>query len=83
MGARARARTGASWPPPPCIALPLDEASVKVRAAPAGDDEADLADLDRWAGVLPVRTEFGEPDPCPTVPSDHEVPAHVAGRRPR
>lgn len=65
------------------IAVPLDEASVKVRAAPPGDDEADLADVDRWAGVLPVRTEFGAPEPCPTVPDGQAVPTHVAARRPR
>ncbi|MGI5128878.1 pyridoxamine 5'-phosphate oxidase family protein [Pseudonocardia sp. CA-107938] len=63
------------------LALPLDEASVKVRAEQAGDDEADLADLDRWAGVLPVHTVFGAPEPCPTVPADFPVPAHVAERR--
>jgi nitroimidazol reductase NimA-like FMN-containing flavoprotein (pyridoxamine 5'-phosphate oxidase superfamily) len=63
------------------LALPLEEASVKVRAEQAGDDEADLGDLDRWAGVLPIRTEFGPAEPCPTVPADHPVPAHVAERR--
>lgn len=65
------------------IALALDEASVKVRAAPPSDDEDDLADTARWAGVLPVRTVFGEPQPCPTLPTDHPTPAHVTARRPR
>jgi len=63
------------------FALPLTEASVKVRAEAPSDDEADLGDLDRWAGVLPVRTEFGTPEPCPTVPTEYPVPEHVADRR--
>lgn len=33
--------------------MPLDEASVKVRAAPPKDDEADMA-ADLWAGVAPL-----------------------------
>jgi len=63
------------------FALSLAESSVKVRAGAPSDDEDDLGDLDRWAGVLPVHTVFGEPEPCPTVPADHPVPAHVAHRR--
>lgn len=46
------------------LAIPLDEASVKVRTGPPGDDEEDYA-LDVWAGVVPVRQEFGEPLPDP------------------
>jgi len=58
----------------------LDEASVKIRSGPPGDDEADVAAGGRWAGVLPVRTVFGQPEPCPTLPAGAPVPAHVAGR---
>jgi nitroimidazol reductase NimA-like FMN-containing flavoprotein (pyridoxamine 5'-phosphate oxidase superfamily) len=36
------------------LALPLDEASAKVRAEPPVDDDADHA-LDVWAGVVPPR----------------------------
>ncbi len=64
------------------LAVALDEASVKVRAAGPSDDEEDLAALDVWAGVLPVRTVFGPPQPCPTVPAAMPVPAHVAERAP-
>ncbi|WP_030171498.1 pyridoxamine 5'-phosphate oxidase family protein [Spirillospora albida] len=48
------------------LALPLDEASVKVRQGPPNDDEPDLA-LDVWAGVLPVRQVFGTPEPDPAL----------------
>jgi uncharacterized protein len=56
------------------LALPLDEASAKVRAGPPLDDEEDYA-MDVWAGVIPLRTSAGTPLPDPrldaaTAPSD-------------
>ena len=42
------------------IALPLTEASAKIRTGPPVDDEPDYA-LDVWAGVIPIRLEKGEP----------------------
>lgn len=42
------------------IALPLAEASAKVRTGPPVDEEADYA-LDVWAGVVPVALVKGEP----------------------
>lgn len=62
------------------VALDLAEASVKVRNGPPGDDDADIAAGGRWAGVLPVRTTFGEPQPDPTLDGDAEVPEHVRTR---
>lgn len=66
------------------LALDLAEASVKVRTGPPGDDEADLpapGDADPvWAGVLPISTVLGEPEPCPLLPPGTAVPARV-GRR--
>ena len=44
------------------LALELDEVSAKVRTGPPLDDEEDYK-LPVWAGVVPVRTQFGEPDP--------------------
>jgi hypothetical protein len=63
------------------FAVDLGEAAVKIRTGPPGDDEEDIAEGGRWAGVLPVRTTFGEPLPCPTLPADAPVPDHVATRR--
>lgn len=56
------------------LALPLDEASAKIRSGPPVDDEEDYA-LDVWAGVIPVRTSAGAPLPDPrldagTAPSE-------------
>lgn len=44
------------------FALPLNEASAKVRSGPPVDDEEDYA-LDTWAGVIPLATTAGEPAP--------------------
>ncbi|MFL6215718.1 MAG: pyridoxamine 5'-phosphate oxidase family protein [Blastocatellia bacterium] len=42
------------------LALPLVEASAKIRTGPPIDDEEDHA-LPVWAGVLPLRLTTGEP----------------------
>ena len=59
------------------LALPLAEASVKARAGGPSDDDEDYA-LDYWAGVLPVRTTTGPPEPDPLLRPGIEVPAHIA-----
>jgi uncharacterized protein len=61
------------------LALDLAEASVKVRSGPPGDDDDDIAAGGRWAGVLPVVTTFGEPEPDPTLRRE-ETPDHVRNR---
>lgn len=43
------------------VAVPLDEASAKVRTGPPHDDDTDLA-LDVWAGVVPVSLVRGSPE---------------------
>lgn len=48
------------------LALPLDEASAKIRTGPPVDDEEDYA-LDTWAGVIPMRTDAGAPLPDPRL----------------
>ncbi len=56
------------------VRLDLDEVSAKRRAAGPDDDEADLG-LPYWAGVVPVTTVHGAPEPGPatTVP----LPAYL------
>jgi nitroimidazol reductase NimA-like FMN-containing flavoprotein (pyridoxamine 5'-phosphate oxidase superfamily) len=44
------------------LALPLEEASAKVRTGPPLDDEEDY-ELPIWAGVVPVSTAIGVPVP--------------------
>jgi hypothetical protein len=66
------------------LALDLAEASVKIRTGPPGDDEVDLAatgDPDPvWAGVLPITTVLGTPEPCPLLPEGVTVPGRVRNR---
>jgi nitroimidazol reductase NimA-like FMN-containing flavoprotein (pyridoxamine 5'-phosphate oxidase superfamily) len=60
------------------LAVPLDEASAKVRTGPPKDDEADI-ELAIWAGVLPLDTQPGPPDPSPDLAPGIDVPASVTG----
>jgi nitroimidazol reductase NimA-like FMN-containing flavoprotein (pyridoxamine 5'-phosphate oxidase superfamily) len=47
------------------LAMPIDEAAVKVRTGPPSDDDSPDADLPAWAGVVPLVTSFGSPEPSP------------------
>ncbi|MGH2988220.1 MAG: pyridoxamine 5'-phosphate oxidase family protein [Solirubrobacterales bacterium] len=62
------------------LALPLDEASAKVRAGPPVDEEDDL-DLHVWAGVVPMRLVRDEPVPAPDLREGIEVPGYLRGDR--
>jgi uncharacterized protein len=62
------------------LAVDLTEASVKVRSGPPADDAADIAEGGRWAGVLPVRTVFGTPEPSPDLEPATGIPEHVLRR---
>jgi nitroimidazol reductase NimA-like FMN-containing flavoprotein (pyridoxamine 5'-phosphate oxidase superfamily) len=62
------------------LALDLAEASVKVRTGPPVDDDEDVEAGERWAGVLPINTVLASPEPCPLLPADTPIPAHVAAR---
>jgi uncharacterized protein len=59
------------------LELPLDEASAKVRSGPPIDDDEDY-ELPVWAGVLPMSTIVGPPEPDPRLDPAVELPGHVA-----
>jgi len=61
------------------LAVPLDEASVKVRTGPPGDEPEDL-DLPVWAGVVPMAIGFGEPEPDPALRPGITTPHHIRVR---
>jgi nitroimidazol reductase NimA-like FMN-containing flavoprotein (pyridoxamine 5'-phosphate oxidase superfamily) len=61
------------------LALSLEEASVKIRRGAPKDEEADYA-LPVWAGVLPIDTKWGEPQPDPALPKEICIPVHISGR---
>jgi RimJ/RimL family protein N-acetyltransferase/nitroimidazol reductase NimA-like FMN-containing flavoprotein (pyridoxamine 5'-phosphate oxidase superfamily) len=60
------------------FAVPLSEVSAKSRAAGVADEPGDL-DLPHWAGVVPLRTVSGppQPDSAVTVP----VPRYLRPQR--
>jgi nitroimidazol reductase NimA-like FMN-containing flavoprotein (pyridoxamine 5'-phosphate oxidase superfamily) len=47
------------------LAMPIEEASAKVRSGPPDDDDSPDAELDTWAGVVPIVSSFGTPEPSP------------------
>ncbi len=59
------------------LRLPLDEASVKVRAAPVTAEPDDGEDQSVWAGIVPVSVVAGTPETHPGVPPSVPVPASV------
>jgi nitroimidazol reductase NimA-like FMN-containing flavoprotein (pyridoxamine 5'-phosphate oxidase superfamily) len=56
------------------LRLRIDEASAKVRSGPVIDDPDDVS-LPIWAGVLPLRTVAGPPEPDPDNASGLDLPA--------
>ena len=58
------------------FAVPIEEASAKVRTGPPKDDEDDL-ELPVWAGVLPLVTRPGTPEPSPDLLEGIDVPSYV------
>lgn len=61
------------------LALPIEEASAKIRTGPPLDDEEDYA-LDIWAGVLPFAMRAGEPIADPRLSEGVKLPDYL--RRP-
>jgi uncharacterized protein len=47
------------------LALEIDEASAKLRSGGPDDDDSPDAELDTWAGVVPILTTYGAPEPSP------------------
>jgi nitroimidazol reductase NimA-like FMN-containing flavoprotein (pyridoxamine 5'-phosphate oxidase superfamily) len=62
------------------LELPLTEASAKVRSGPPGDEEADYA-LPIWAGVVPITTVYGQPEPDPRLTPGIPQPVPLLGNR--
>ncbi|MET9080399.1 pyridoxamine 5'-phosphate oxidase family protein [Streptomyces sp. NPDC004237] len=62
------------------LALPLDEASVKIRTGAPEDGDGPDAELGLWAGVLPLASAWGAPVTDPALPPNTPVPGHIARR---
>ena len=65
------------------LALPIDEASAKVRTGPPVDEEEDY-ELGCWAGVIPLRETAGAPIDDPRLEPGITPPSYASAyRRPR
>jgi uncharacterized protein len=62
------------------LAIPIDEASAKVRSGGPADDEEDYA-LATWAGVIPLRSNACAPEPDPRLRAGIAPPPYVTGYR--
>jgi nitroimidazol reductase NimA-like FMN-containing flavoprotein (pyridoxamine 5'-phosphate oxidase superfamily) len=59
------------------LAIPIDEASAKIRAEGPVDDEEDYA-LGAWAGVIPLMTATGALEPDSRLRAGIAPPAYVS-----
>jgi uncharacterized protein len=62
------------------LALPLEEASVKIRTGPPSDGDSPDSALGLWAGELPLATTWQPPVPDPALPPGTPIPAHISSR---
>ena len=58
------------------LKLKITEASAKIRTGPPKDEKVDY-DLDIWAGVIPIETNYGKPIPDPELKSGIVIPTSV------
>ena len=79
-GADARPPNDMEYKETAIFALPLDEASAKIRTGPPLDPDEDLA-LDVWAGVLPIHVAAGDPEPAPDLKPGIGPPSYVTDYR--
>jgi uncharacterized protein len=49
------------------LAMPVDEASAKIRSGPPEDGDGPDGGLSIWAGTVPLETTWGEPVPDPSL----------------
>jgi uncharacterized protein len=59
------------------LAMTIKDAVVKVRSGPPDDGDSPDAATDIWAGVIPIVTSFGVPQPSPELRVGIPVPASV------
>ena len=65
------------------LALPIEEASAKVRSGDPTDDEEDYASS-AWAGVIPLLSSAGAPEPDARLRAGIAPPTYASSyRRPR
>ena len=60
------------------LAMPIDEASVKIRSGPPKDSAKDL-ELGYWTGVIPLSLTSGPAIPDPVMREEQAVPDYAVG----
>ena len=58
------------------VTMEIEEASAKARSGQPIDDEEDYA-LSCWAGVLPMKTVYGPPEPDPRLADGIPLPEYL------
>jgi len=59
------------------LALPITEASAKIRSGPPEDVDTPDGALNVWAGVLPIQTGWASPIPDPGLRPGIPLPESV------
>jgi nitroimidazol reductase NimA-like FMN-containing flavoprotein (pyridoxamine 5'-phosphate oxidase superfamily) len=59
------------------LELAIDEASVKTKSGGPDDDDSPDAELNTWAGVVPIVTSYGPPQPSPALRAGIPLAASV------
>lgn len=60
------------------LRLEIESASAKIRTGPPGDEKADY-ELPIWAGVVPIKLEYGEPENDPLL--NEEIPISKSAKQ--
>jgi hypothetical protein len=79
--ADARPPTGLELKATAVLSLPLDEASAKIRVGGPDDDDTEDAELDVWAGHIPLAVRALPPVPAPGLRAGIPAPAYATRYR--
>ena len=58
------------------VKINIEDASAKIRTGPPGDEDEDYT-LPIWAGIIPIRPVYLQPEPDPVLNEGIDVPDYV------
>jgi uncharacterized protein len=59
------------------LAMEIGDASAKMRHGPPDDDDSPDAERDTWAGIVPIVSSYGTPEPSPGLRPDVAISPSV------